>query len=103
MSLPKFPARRSTIDIDGSFIEIRSLTRGEQAHLQQIVEAGRHWSDLEKEVIAYGTDTPLADVEEWYQATPGDICERISDAIRELSKLAEGAQKSSGTGDSPGG
>lgn len=95
MSLPKFPHRRQTVDIDGTFIEIRSLTRDEQAKLQRVVESGRHWSDLEKEVIAYGTDSTLEEVADWYENTPGDICEAVSDAIRVLSKVSGEAQKSS--------
>lgn len=95
MSLPKFPHRRETVEIEGSFIEIRSLTRAEQAHLQSVVESGRHWSDLEKEVIAYGTDSTLEEVAEWYANTPGDICEAVTDAIRVLSRVTEEAQKSS--------
>lgn len=94
MSLPKFPHRRSTVEIDGTFVEIRSLSRGEQASLQKVVESGRHWSDLEKEVIAYGTDSTLEEVTEWYANTPGDICEAVSDAIRVLSNISEEAHKS---------
>lgn len=103
MTLPKFPARKETVEIDGEFIPIRSLTRGEQAQMQQIVEGGLHWSELEMAVIAAGTDTPLDEVREWYAATPGDVAEQLSDAIRVLSRISEGAQKSSGTGDSPRG
>lgn len=95
MSLPKFPHRRETVEIEGTFIEIRSLTRGEQARLQRIVEDGRHWSDLEKEVIAIGTDSTLEEVSDWYANTPGDICEAVADAIRVLSRVTEEAQKSS--------
>lgn len=94
MSLPKFPARRETIQIDDEFIPIRSLTRAEAAQFQKMVAAEVDWAELEMAVIAAGTDTDLDEVREWYKATPGDVAERISTAIRVLSRLDGEAQKS---------
>lgn len=94
MSLPKFPARRETIEIEGEFIPIRSLTRAEAAAFQKMVAADSPWDELEMAVIAAGTDTDLEEVRDWYKATPGDVAERISTAIRQLSRLDGEAQKS---------
>lgn len=94
MSLPKFPARRETVEIDGEFIAIRSLTRHEQAQFQKMVAAGVEWDELEMAVIAAGTETELEEVRDWYRATPGDVAERLSTAIRVLSGLDGEAQKS---------
>ena len=94
MSLPKFPTRRETIEIDGEFISLRSLTRAESARFQKAGAAGIAWDDLEMEVIAAASETPLDEVREWYETVPPDVVETITDAIRRLSGLTEEAQKS---------
>lgn len=94
MSLPKFPTRRETIEIQGEFIPLRSLTRAESARFQKAGAAGMAWDELEMEVIAAASETPLDEVAEWYQHVPPDVVEIITDAIRKLSGLAEEAQKS---------
>lgn len=99
VSLPKFDRARQSIDVEGEVVLIRSLTRKEVAQAQQIqraanVEEGGDWSELEIFVIACGTDTPLEEVREWHAAIDNHIAPLISNAIRELSRIDEEAQKS---------
>lgn len=99
MSLPKFEPQRKSIDVDGEIVLIRSLTRKEVAKAQQIqrgdnVEEGGDWSELEIFVIACGTDTPIADTREWHATVDNGVVSSISNAIRELSRIDEEAQKS---------
>lgn len=103
MSLPKIPPPRSTVEVNGELVEIRGLTRAEAARCQKMVEQGAAWADLEIAVVGYGTDTPTDDVAAWYEATDGHAVEALVDAIKTLSRLDEGASKSGGAGDSPGG
>lgn len=102
MSLPKFPAPRTTVEIDGEFIEIRGLTRAEAARCQKMVEGAQDWAALEIAVIAAGTDTAAEEVADWYGKTPSHVAEELFNAIRVLSRIEEGASKSGGAGDSPG-
>lgn len=103
MSLPKIPAPRDTIELEGEFFEIRGLTRAEAARCQRMVEAKAHWSDLEIMVISCATDTPKDEVADWYEKTAGHVVNELVAAIRTLSRLDEGASKSGAESDSPGG
>jgi hypothetical protein len=95
VSLPKFDPERKSLDVDGEVVLIRSLTRKEVAQAQQLGAAGGgDWSELELFVIACGTDTPLEETREWYAKAPNHVPATISDAIRELSRIDEEAQKS---------
>lgn len=94
MSLPKFPLPRETFEIDDQFIEIRGLTRGEAARFQKMVEAGAPWNKLEAAVVAAGTEVSVEDAEEWSAATPNHVVAAVADAIKRLSRLDEGAEKS---------
>ena len=99
MSLPKFERARQSIDVEGEVVLIRALTRKEVAQAAQIqkingVEEGGDWSELEVFVVACGTDTPLDEVREWFATTDNHIPPIISNAIRELSRIDEEAQKS---------
>jgi len=103
MSLPKVHTDHETIDIGGAIFDVRVITRAEAARFQKMTESDAGKDELEIAVIAAATDTPPAEVREWYAATPGWAVEELMGHISRISRLGEGAQKSSGTGDSPGG
>lgn len=94
MSLPKFPLPRETIEIEGQFIQVRGLTRAEAARFQRMVEAGVTWDKLEAAVVAAGTEISVEDAEEWTAATGSHVVVAVADAIKRLSRLDEGAEKS---------
>lgn len=101
MSLAKIPTDHQTVDIGGQFFDVRVLTRGEAARMRELEEAGDR-AELEIAVIAAATDTPLDEARQWYRATPTWAVEELIGHVMRISRLDEGAQKSSGTGDRPG-
>lgn len=94
MSLPKIQLPRETIEVDGQFIEVRGLSRAEAARFQKMTEAGVPWDKLEAAVIAAGTDVSVEEAEEWQAGTPSPAVVAVTDAIKRLSRLEEGATKS---------
>ena len=103
MSLPKVYKPMEPVEIGGATFEIRSLTRAEHYRLQKMVVADAPADELEIAVIGWGTDTAPEEVREWYGAAPDFAAKELVEAIQRISKLTEGAQKSSGEGDSPRG
>lgn len=94
MSLPKFPLPRETVEVDGEFLQIRGLTRAEAARFQKMVEAEVPWDKLEAAVIAAGCEVTVEEAEEWCAATSSHVVVAVTDAIKRLSRLEEGAEKS---------
>lgn len=103
MTLPKIPTHHETVDVAGELVDVRVITRAEAARFQKQQEDGVSRAELEKAVIAAATDTPLIDVDDWYQKTPGWAVEELIGHIKRVSRFEEGAQKSGGESDSPGG
>lgn len=103
MSLPKIPAAREAVDVDGTFIEIRSLTRAEAMRFARMTDDGARGADLEIPVLAAATDTDPDETRAWYENTPTHVIDVVLEAIKRLSRLDEGAQKSGAESDSPGG
>lgn len=103
MSLPKIAANFETVDIAGSLFDVRTITRAEAARFQKMQDAEVGRDDLEIAVIAAATDTPPADVTDWYETTPGWAVELLIGHIKRISRFDEEAQKSGGTSDRPGG
>jgi hypothetical protein len=102
VTLPKYHTAHETVDVEGELLDIRVITRAEQARFQKMVEAETPKDELESALLAVATDTPIDEVRAWYATTPGYVVEEIMGHISRISRLGEGAQKSSGTGDSPG-
>ena len=94
MSLPRPALERSKVEVDDAVFEIRSLTRAEAAACQRLVEREAAWDELEIAVIAAGTETPADEVRAWYADVPSHVAEAVFNAIRVLSRIDEGAQKS---------
>lgn len=95
--LPQIPLARETLDINGAKVEVRALTRAEAVSIQAL---GKDVAKIECAVIAYATDTPLAEVESWYLTVPSDVVDPIVATVSRLSGLTEGASKSGDQADS---
>jgi len=94
VSLPKILTAHETVEIEGEAFDIRALTRAEAARCQKMVRDGVSLADLEIAVIAAGTDTPRDEAKAWYETTPSHAVDQLIIAIKDLSRLDEGAQKS---------
>jgi hypothetical protein len=103
VSLPKIPTTYEAVDVAGAVFDVRTITRAEAARFQKMQENEAGRDDLEIAVIAAATDTPADEVADWYQKTPGWAVEALIGHIKRISRFDEEAQKSGGTGDSPGG
>jgi len=94
VSLPKVPSNHETVEVGGAFFDLRAITRAEAARFQKMTEADVAKDELEIEVIAAATDTPLGEVRDWYAATDGWAVEELIVHIKRISLFEEGAQKS---------
>jgi hypothetical protein len=103
VSLPKIRGGIESVEVGGERFELRVFTRAEAARFQRLVSKDIEPADLEIAVIAGATDTPEDEVREWYDQTPSWAVEELMAHIQRVSRLTEGAQKSGGTGDRPGG
>lgn len=103
MTLPKVPAQFETVEVGGAMFDLRSIRAGEAARFHKMQESKTPRDELEMYVIAAATDTPLDEVREWYVATDRWVIDELIPHIKRISRLDEEAQKSGGTGDSPGG
>lgn len=95
MTLPKIGNPIRTVEIDGEEFQLRALTRAEVALFNKQVSEDR-WTmaDTEIAAIAAATDTPKEDTAAWYETTPSHVVDMLVSAIREMSRIDEGAQKS---------
>lgn len=93
--LPKVYAGIEQVEIAGEKFEVKVLTRADAARFQKMTLAGAPGDELEVAVIATALDTPLEEVREWYGSTPAWAVEELLAAIQRISRLDEGAQKSS--------
>jgi len=103
VTLPKIHTAHETVDVGGALFDVRVITRAEAARFQRMQEQDCAKDELEMAVIAAATDTPADEVHDWYAATPGWAVEELIGHIKRISRFEEGAQKSGGTGDRPGG
>lgn len=94
MSLPKILTPHQVVEIEGEEFDLRALTRSEVALFQKQAESKWTMAELECAVIAAATDTPKDEVSEWYETTSTHVVEQLILAIREMSRMTEGAQKS---------
>lgn len=91
--LPKVPFHSEMVDVAGTTIEVRSLSRAEQLQLT------KYEGDLdaaETAMIAMTTGFPDDEVRTWREETPGDVVGELIDAIARISKMTSGASKSGG-------
>lgn len=86
MPLPTINIPRDTVTLsDGSTVEVRGLTRAEAIAIGDVAESGA--AAIEAWLVAYGTNTPHADAEAWYDTTPSGDVGLVVDKVQELSKL----------------
>lgn len=103
MTLAKVHAAHETVDVGGALFDVRVITRAEAARFNKLQLADAPKDELEIAVIAAATDTAVDETREWYAATPTWAVEELLGHIQRVSRLDEGAQKSGGAGDRPGG
>lgn len=92
--LPQVPLHSEMVDVAGTKIEVRSLSRAQQVSLT------KHTDDLdtaETMMLAMATGFTEDEVRVWRETTPGDVVGALSDEVARISGLVEGAAKSSGT------
>jgi hypothetical protein len=94
VTLPKILTPHETVVVEGVEVDVRSLTRAEASRFQKMVRDGASMADLEIAMLAAGTDTPVDEVKAWYEVTPSTAVDQIIGAIRDVTRLEEGAQKS---------
>lgn len=84
MSLPRSTIKTETLTIGDDKVEVRGLTRGEVAKIQQFTS---DLNEMEIHILSFGTDTPLDEARVWHpNASAGDV-ERIISTIQRLSGL----------------
>lgn len=82
--LPKVVSQTSSVDVQGTDIPIRALTRSEHMHVGKLINENKI-SDGEIYCLSKGTDTPLAEAKEWYENTDSDEVKKVLDAIGVLT------------------
>jgi hypothetical protein len=93
MSLPKLSIPTGTVTVEGQTLQVRGLTRGENAYISTLIDAQRI-EDAEVYILSKGTDTELGECEEWYANTSNRVVEAVLNEIGALTRLSEGATKS---------
>ena len=97
--LPKIPLHSEMVDVAGTKIEVRSLSRAEQLKLTKY----EHDLDAAETVmIAMTTGFPEDEVRTWREETPGDVVNDLIEHIARISGMNHGATKS-GAGSVPAG
>lgn len=94
VTLPKIYTDHETVNVGGVLFDVRVLTRAEAATLQKMVAAEAPVDQLEITLIAAATDTPEAEVRDWYAATPQWAVQELVEHIKRVSRLDGEAQKS---------
>lgn len=92
--LPQIPLHSQMVDVGGTKVEVRSLSRAEQLNLAKMsddIEAA------EVALIAWSTGFAEDEVKTWREDTPGGVVGFLVDEIVRISGMVEGAGKSGGT------
>lgn len=91
MTLPNVPLPTDTVDVAGTPVEVRGMSRSEVAKLASF---GGDPDGAENFVLACGAGLSVEDAQAWRDSVPADVAGVVLDRIAELSGLVEGAQKS---------
>jgi hypothetical protein len=86
--LPVAPLARGTVDVAGTILEVRSLTRGEQLHLLELKDGPDADHMGEVFMIACGTDRSLEEAETWWDTTDPVVVHGLVLGIAIVSRLA---------------
>lgn len=95
MGLPQVPLHSEMVDVAGTKIEVRSLSRAQQVALTKLSD---DLDAAETAMLAMATGFPEAEVRTWREQTPGDVVGGLVDEVARISGLSEEAHKRSGTG-----
>lgn len=93
--LPQIPLTSEMVDVAGTKIEVRSLTRAQQVSLTRLAD---DLDAAEVALLAMSTGFSEDEVRAWRETTPGDVVGALIDEVARISGLEEGAQKKSGAG-----
>jgi hypothetical protein len=99
MSLPKVPLISEMVDVAGTKIEVRSLSRAEQLKL---ADYEGDIDGAEVKMIAMTTGFPEDEVRTWREETPGAVVGALIDEIVRISGMLDGATKSGAASLPPG-
>lgn len=91
MGLPQIPLNAEMVDVAGTKIEVRSLSRGEQIRLTKF---GDDLDAAEVAMIVMATGFSEDEVRVWREETPGHVVGALIDEVVRISGLSDGAQKS---------
>lgn len=91
--LPKVPTKTSSVDVQGTDIPIRGLTRAEHMHVGKLVNENKV-SEGEIYCLSKGTDEPLEEARQWYHDTDSDDVKKVLDAIGVLTGVDPEESKS---------
>lgn len=94
MSLPKIDLPRMMVDVAGTEMSVRGLTRSESLKVAELLNKGDQ-DAAENYGLSCGCDETEEDMRAWRNSVPSGAVQALVDAIAELSGLNEGAQKSS--------
>lgn len=103
MALPAVALPRALVDVGADEkVAVRALTSPEMGDIRRLIDA-EDLAESEILIVAYGTDTPVEEARDWYQAVPRFAVQAILDRVEELiSSRVEEASKSVAAGTSQG-
>jgi hypothetical protein len=90
MVLPSVPLRTATVDVEGTKVEVRGLSRSEAVDLQKFVP---DVDKIDTWVLACGTGVSVEEADEWRKQTPSDTVSLLVDRIGELSGFGDDEKK----------
>lgn len=86
-ALPVRAPAKDTVDIDGTSVSVRGLTRAETIRLGQLY--GDDPNRAETFLVASGTDITEDEAEAWRNATDAPSADLVINKIVELSAISE--------------
>lgn len=99
--LPNVPLPKDTVDVEGTKVEVRGLSRAEVLRLQTL---SKDQDAAEVFLLAQGAGVSEDEAKAWHGATPVETVGAVLDRICELSGITgEGASKSDSEGPPEGG
>jgi hypothetical protein len=95
MSLPSVPLPTATVDVAGTQVAIRGLSRSEACHLGTLTD---DIDTAETYLIACATGLDESEVQTWRANTPANVADELVSAIADLSGLGPDAGKALNAG-----
>jgi hypothetical protein len=104
LSLPTIAPQTAVVELEGGHsVSVRGLSRGEALEMAAVgnalADGGTDGlAEGEIQLLAYGTDTPLDEVRQWYATAPSVAVKPILDKILEISGLGENGARPTSEG-----